>query len=341
MLIYNAIFLFLTLFALLDLSDKKNLAFFVIPCFTLFILTAFRGNGGDDFFVYEQYFNSIPDELFKYGYGYYILNVIVKNVGDYSLFIIISSSLCIILQSIFIYRESEKPCFVLFVFFATSFLWLDFILIRQSIAVGFFIIAMIYFKNNKNILALLFLCMASLFHETAIFAGLMFYILYRVNKSGAIISVLILILIAPFLSEVISIINNLTIKNNNVNLYINQRALPSLANIVELLAAFIAFYKIKNTTAFRSDVDRKCYKSILLSSLCILVLSYTIPSLARFLEYFRLFYFILLAKLLSRLDFTSRYLLLIVIVLYGFLRLNSFINQFDTGFDYIFNGSTL
>lgn len=313
--------------------------FFIIPCFTLLILTAFRGNGGDDFFVYEQYFNSIPDELFKYGYGYYILNIVVKDFGNYSLFIIISSTLCIILQSIFIYRESEKPCFVLFLFYSTSFLWLDFILIRQSIAVGFFIIAMVYFKNNKNILALMFLIVASIFHETAIFAGLMFYILYRVNNLGSIILVSILILIAPFLSEIISIINNLTIKNNNIDLYMNQRALPSLANIVELLVAFIVFYKIKNITTFKNEGDFKYYKSILLSSLCILILSYTIPSLARFLEYFRLFYFILLAKLLSRLNFRSRYLLLMVIVLYSLLRLNSFINQFDSGFDYIFNGS--
>lgn len=60
--------------------------FFLFPCFILLLLTAIRGNGGDDFYVYEKYFNALPDEIFNYGYGYYSLNMFVKNFGEYPFF---------------------------------------------------------------------------------------------------------------------------------------------------------------------------------------------------------------------------------------------------------------
>ncbi|MBN6276814.1 oligosaccharide repeat unit polymerase, partial [Escherichia coli] len=75
--------------------------------------------------------------------------------------------------------------------------------------------------------------------------------------------------------------------------------------------------------------------------LCILLLSYTIPSLARFLEFFRFFYFILVVRMLMQFNVRSRYLFFVIILAYCFMRLNSFINQFDSGFDYIYNGKIL
>lgn len=341
MLIYNTIFVFLSFLALLDLSHKKNLLFFLFPCFILLLLTAIRGNGGDDFYVYEKYFNALPNEIFNYGYGYYSLNMFVKNFGEYPFFIIISSIICITLQAIFIYRETEKPTLVLFLFYSTSFLWLDFILIRQSISVGFFILAISFFKNNKKIFACLFLILSSLFHETTIFAGVVFYILYRAEKAGFLFTIGSVLIIAPFLSDIITIINDMTIKNNNITLYLEQRTLPSIANVIELTIAFVAFYIINKNSVFRESNEYKIYKSILYSSLCILLLSYTIPSLARFLEFFRFFYFILVVRMLMQFNVRSRYLFFVIILAYCFMRLNSFINQFDSGFDYIYNGKIL
>ncbi len=121
MLIYNTIFVFLSFLALLDLSHKKNLLFFLFPCFILLLLTAIRGNGGDDFYVYEKYFNALPNEIFNYGYGYYSLNMFVKNFESILFFIIISSIICITLQAIFIYRETENQLWFCFYFIQLAF----------------------------------------------------------------------------------------------------------------------------------------------------------------------------------------------------------------------------
>ncbi|MBW9036942.1 oligosaccharide repeat unit polymerase, partial [Escherichia coli] len=53
------------------------------------------------------------------------------------------------------------------------------------------------------------------------------------------------------------------------------------------------------------------------------------------------FYFILVVRMLMQFNVRSRYLFFVIILAYCFMRLNSFINQFDSGFDYIYNGKIL
>ncbi|EAO9822272.1 oligosaccharide repeat unit polymerase, partial [Salmonella enterica] len=240
MLIYNAVFFLLLLCALLDLNDKRTFFLFLLPLVVLLILTGFRGNGGDDFFVYEQYFSSIPIALYNYGSGYFYLNVLVKHFGDYEFFIFISSLLCLSLQSFFIYFETKSPCIVLLLFYSTSFLWLDFILIRQSIAVGFFVIALSLYANNRIKTAFLFCVAAGLFHETAFFAATLIYVLSKLGRKNIFIFIFILFILSPFLSKGLVAINDITIKNKNIELYIGEHALPSMANIIELLIAMLS-----------------------------------------------------------------------------------------------------
>ncbi|APW69043.1 EpsG family protein [Salmonella enterica] len=341
MLIYNTVFLFLVLCALLDLADKKNFFLFTLSFIVLLILMGFRGNGGDDFLVYQQYFNSLPIILYDYGVGYFYLNSFAKYFGNYEFFIFVSSLLCLSLQSFFIYSETEKPCLVLLLFYSTSFLWLDFILIRQSIAVGFFVVAISLYKNSRNKLSFLFFVFSALFHETAFFAAALFYIFSKLEKKGILIAILILLILSPFLSDILVIINNITIKNKNVELYLGEHALPSIANIAEFLMAVLAFIIIKKDDIFRNSKEYRLYKVIIIASFCILVLSYTVPTLARFLEYYRLFYFLLLTRMFMYFNLRSRYMIFIALTVYGFVRMNSFIYQFDSGFDYIFNGSSI
>lgn len=342
MIIYNIFFIFLLMFALLDLSiQRKSLLLFILPLLALFFLAGFRGNGGDDFLVYEEYFYAIPEEIYNYGYGYLGLNVIVKYFGDYSLFILISSFICISLQSIFIYHEAKSPCVILFLFYATSFLWLDFILIRQSIAVGFFIIAIIFYKKSYNGLTFLFFFFACLFHETTLFAALLFYVFSKTKGKTLFLTIVLLGVISPFFFEILTVVNNLTIRNKNISAYLSYQVLPSTANIVEFLIAALCFAFMRRQ--IRDDNSREyiAYQSILISSFFVLLLSYSVPTLARFLEFFRIFYLILLVRLLMQLETISRYLIFIFIVVYCFLRINSFVNQFDSGFGYIFNGISL
>lgn len=335
-------FIFLLMFAFLDVSiQRKNLILFTLPFLALLFLAGFRGNGGDDYLVYKDYFSSLPKEIYNYGYGYLGLNVIVRFFGDYSLFIFISSFVCVLLQSIFIYHEAKSPCVVLFLFYATSFLWLDFILIRQSIAVGFFIIAIIFYKKNHNGLTFLFFFFACLFHETTLFVALLFYVFSKIKGKALFLTLVLLGVMSPFFFEILTAVNNLTIKNKNISAYLSYRVLPSAANMVEFSIAVLCFTFMRRQ--IRDDNSREyiAYQSILMSSFFVLLLSYSVPTLARFIEFFRFFYLILLVHLLMQLEVISRYLIFILIATYCFLRMNSFIMQFDSGFGYIFNGFSL
>lgn len=337
MLIYNIVFVFLLVLALLDISVRqKSFILFLIPLIALIILTGFRGNGGDDFIVYEKYFESVPVELYNYGYGYFNLNVAVKYFGEYKFFIFISALVCLCLQAVFIYRETNAPCLALFLFYSTSFLWLDFVLIRQSISTGFFLISILTFYRKRYVLSFIYFVLGFVFHETLLFAAIIFLIFYKLPNKTWIWLFLILILVTPFLSDILIVINDLTIKNKNISNYVSERTLPSLANAFEVLVGLGTLLLSKNKMKIYDKRWFMIYKSVVLCSFFILFVSYSVPPIARFLEYFRFFYFVLLANILMHTNLKNRYIIFFIISVYCLTRLNSFIYQFDSGFDYVF-----
>ncbi|EPV3841442.1 EpsG family protein [Morganella morganii] len=339
MMIYNLLLLFIIFISSIEfLKKKKSLSLFVPIVILLITITALRGNGGSDFIVYEKYFQSLPNELYNYGYGYLFLNKFTAYFGDYHLLIIITSVISISLQSIYIYKETRYPSITFLILYSTSFILLNFILIRQAIAIGFILLSFLFYKKEKNVPSLLFAIIAITFHETAIFVLLLFIAIEKSPKVISYIFIISIIMAVPFFKDIILLVNELTINNKNLLGYINEKSLPSSANLIEVSLAIICYIILKNRKIFSNERECHIYYSIIVSSIIILILSYSIQPLARFLEYYRIIFFILYIKLFEHLNNNSKIIFFIMLLLYCIARLNSFIIQYDNGFEYIFYG---
>lgn len=339
MIIYNLLLLSIIFISSIELlKKKKSLSLFVPIVIILITITALRGNGGSDFIVYEKYFQSLPNEIYNYGYGYLFLNKATAYFGDYHLLIIITSIISITLQSIYIYNETRYPSITFLIFFSTSFILLNFILIRQAIAIGFILLSFLFYKKEMSILSFLFSILAIIFHETAIFVLILFIAIEKSPKVISYIFIISIIMIIPFFKDIAIVINELTINNQNILIYINEKSLPSSANLIETSLAIICYITLKNRKKFPNERECHIYYSIIVSSITILILSYSIQPLARFLEYYRIIFFILYIKFFEQLNNSSKIIFFIILLLYCTARLNSFIIQYDNGFEYIFYG---
>lgn len=339
MLIYNSLLLFFVLFSVIDiLTKKKSFSLYLPILLPLIFITALRGNGGTDFSIYELYFNALPDIIYNYGYGYLALNKMVSYLGDYHLLILITSFLSISLQAYYLYKETQYPSVALLIFFSSSFILLNFILIRQAIAVGLVLAALLFYINKRVYISILLSTLSVLFHETAFFVLILFFILKKTPRNISYTLLILLIISIPFLSDIVILLNNVTINNQNVLNYINDKTLPSLANLVEITLAGACYFWISKKELFTNNREKNIYYSILVSSIIILILSYSIQPIARFIEYYRIVYIVLYIKVLSNLNNSNKLILFLLIVIYCTARLNSFLYQFDNGFEYIFHG---
>lgn len=160
-------------FKLKDIHYKISILF-------LFIFTAFRdiNLGGTDAASYQGFFYyKIPvlDNFLNYdhefAYGYAFLNSVIKTIiVDYRFYQIIYSIISILLLYYLIKRiqfdKAERSLF-LFVYFCYRFLWNNFVLLRQNIAVMvfWFILIVSFDKRIKSYLGILF---SWLWHKSAL-----------------------------------------------------------------------------------------------------------------------------------------------------------------------------
>ena len=145
MLIYVIIanFLFLGFF----IPNKFQDIYYKISVIILFIFTAFRNLslGGYDAENYQAFFyykvprlSNILQYKTDYGYGYAIFTSLIKTiVEDYRVYQVVYTILAITLLYIVIKKlqlnKSERNLF-LFVYFCQHFMWNNFVLLRQNIA---------------------------------------------------------------------------------------------------------------------------------------------------------------------------------------------------------------
>ncbi|HCW0181682.1 TPA: EpsG family protein [Citrobacter freundii] len=300
------------------------------------IFVGIRSVGGTDYDVYKLYFESIPDAIYSYGLGYFGLNYVVKYFfNNFNLLIAVSGIFAVIMQGWFFYKNSNKPTLCLMMFYAVSFIWLDMVLIRQSIAAGLLLIAIDFFFKRKNLLALIFLIFATSFHEVTVVIAIAGVILYKIDTRHYIKILLASVISLWWLKIIVVYLNQSILHNGNIEAYLNEPPFISGSVLIDFLfACFIYFLSAKQRALIHTK-ENKLYQVIIVLGIGVLIISYLLPVMARLSEYIKFFYILMTVSYISRQDkIFNKLLLFVALLIYCAVRLNIFLTQFDGGFIY-------
>ena len=182
----------------------------------LVLLSAIRDlSVGADTLVYCEEFHTIRGLTFleamhfRWEQGYVAVNWLLGNIFQNERFFIIAMA-CIILIPIFVWikRESEWPILSLVVFVGMGMWNLSMTHLRQWCAVAILTFSYKYVKERKFIWFLVFLCIAALFHRTAIAFVLVYFVtIIPINKRTLLAAVPLAAIEGIFGEEIMNLLN--------------------------------------------------------------------------------------------------------------------------------------
>ncbi len=163
----------------LNKKAGKNLAY-VFSCIILILLAGLRYRVGGDTLNYMLVYERLPS-LFESNYfdkigqeraeiGWLFLTGIAKLIGDDFLWLQILHAI-IVNASIFIFiKRYSKHCFIGILFYFISFyFYFNFEILRESIAISFFLVfGLKYLLNKKHLHYILTVFVMMLFHQSAV-----------------------------------------------------------------------------------------------------------------------------------------------------------------------------
>ena len=183
MLIYLLPFLLATFFSGLYKLNifKNNTIFYAIALFSLGIFAGFRFEvGPTDWVAYKQFFDALKldnDVLDLYQsknqqfeIGYYFINYLIKYLGwDYGIVFLASSLFLSFAFYKFTNNSSINKFYVLTIYIGYSYILLNFAQVRQSIAIGFFLLGSYCYLHFRNkFLTLIIASLGLLFQYSSI-----------------------------------------------------------------------------------------------------------------------------------------------------------------------------
>lgn len=153
---------------------NKNQLFLLMSFGEIFIILILR-TPISDMVTYVQSFKNLSllsfSELMRLDWekGYLILNKVIAIISNNErVFIIITSFIGLIGPYIFIKKYSNNYLLSLVIYIGLNFLTIQYYLIRQSIALTFVILSIEAINNRKLFKFIIYICIATLFHKSAI-----------------------------------------------------------------------------------------------------------------------------------------------------------------------------
>lgn len=248
-----------------------------ISLLLMFLFVFFRNKNmsGTDYISYEIYFRNSPtlsgfywnpltySSMYGYGWGYGLLNSLVKTVSDnYYALQIVDTFLVFALLIYVIYKlkiNDNEKCMFLFVFFCTRFIWYFFILLRQNIAnLICWIVLLGYDRNNQYNLKhlikdIVLILIAYSFHQTTVIfvlAYLVYIIISQRDHSKyfpylvTLVSVIITAVTSTLMPMIINVISGLS--GDKYAGYIGTGGLNYINYALRVAYLFVIFYLEKN-----------------------------------------------------------------------------------------------
>ncbi len=174
MFFYFIIWFVIGFFSFLDVKSSEAKFFYLIFIVFLFLVTGFRYQVGADWFnyieVYDIFYNqNLKSSLLITDPGYGLLNYISQNLNIKEMWFI--NSLCAFFFYLCFYKVSIKfknLWLSLLITFSVTILTVTMGYTRQSVAIGFSLLAFTYLLDKKLLLFILCTVCAFLFHKSAI-----------------------------------------------------------------------------------------------------------------------------------------------------------------------------
>lgn len=194
-MIYFVIFAYLFVLALLYdvLGYRKHYNWhFVVSLIILILVSGFRYRLGADTATYMGYYDRYCHDIFHlsrkdfsdYVYNYeplwVILNSFCKTItGSFYLVQLSVSTIHILTWGYFIKKVCPSICFIMLVFFFLfEWLHMDFVLMREAVAIAFFLLSILAINNKQFFRAILFTIIAMLFHRFSIMVFILLFLYY-------------------------------------------------------------------------------------------------------------------------------------------------------------------
>lgn len=319
---------------------KKNV-FLTFSGILLFIVSGFRGPfvGTDTlsyFNIYDlanyQSFAKLLEVNFGVEKGYLLLNKIIGNMFDNRQSIIIFTSFVIIWGVLyFIEKNSSDVWMSVFLFVTLYYFGVSMNIVRQFMALSVFFIAYEQLKQNRNLLYILLIWLASTLHSSA-WILLVLLILNKIkpnlrNMKVIFLGAIVITTILYILPSIILDISGKYIVYEGTK-YIEGNSVGGIVIVwlSQVILYFCSMFIIKNKNNI-SESEKKSiflYSVMVLISVCIRILSTQIFLIHRLSFYFEIFMIVLIpnvVNLLVKERLLVKFLICLILALYFYYNL--------------------
>lgn len=310
--------------------DKNKKIYIIIIGIILIIISGFRSvNVGADTLQFCRDFDNIKrigwDYVFRatrYEIGFVFLCKILGEIcNNYQILIFFTSFIVNVLICKFIYEESKDCVLSLYMYITLNYFAANMNIMRQAVAMAIILIAyMTFLKKNRRVLYMICVCLACMFHTSAICGALLLLIPNKKYSMKKYCSTIVISGIAFLLANTVFI--SITKIFGNYSGYINSEFYESnyVAAVFKMLILFVILtvsyiYNRKNS----NEMDNK-YMYISSLALIFGAASVKITLLGRISNYFSIFNIILLPNILKRYkDKKQIYIVYYLLYLFCFL----------------------
>lgn len=337
-------------------NHKGYRKLWIFLCYIIIVCTSgFRYRMGSDSINYEMEYLLMPDlfnymtfdfDSTRYGRGYLFLNAIARTISPH--FYVMQILHAIILNFLlfrFFYKYSNYIFSCIIIYYVCGFLYFNYMILRESLAVGIFLFGWKYLIDKKLFKYYMCSIIAISFHPSAIIITLLPIInLKYINKLFSFNKLFILSCFIVFIfGYIISLkffeyirLLEVTDLDNYANTYEKEFAGGGLLTrnfkfflllfIENLLYPLVVLYLIKHKSyIFYKDrtplINIKIYESVICFSIYILIINLFIPIFSRFNNYFSPFIWLGVADIFIgyiktfKLNYINRFILSLIFII--------------------------
>lgn len=322
------IFLLILLFFFLAIRVRNT---FLILVFLIFIATFRDYSVGVDTYSYWLSYNYEIDKfhfsllLKKIEPGWLFLNTWVQEIfGDFKMVLFLASVLTIIPIS-YVFRKATPNPILAFLFYVLIFYYFfSFSIVRQAIAVSFFVLSVFFFERDKYIKAFISISIGALFHYSAIALIPIVFLLKKIKVSYSTSAVVVIITFFIGFSGLVEIAKSYMVylpfeKYANYESYGEGREFNRVASYLFILPKSVLFlymgYYDKKLSLQLSSLQMK----IFWTSTIVLNLFLTIPQVSRFSMYMSIFEILLMVNMIYNVPAKKRIEMVIVVFTYAMI----------------------
>ena len=296
------------------INTKKQSFYLFVSFVILFVLAAFRDvSVGTDTVGYEMLFNRLVNGIdIRQEFGWVYLNKLIIYFGGGFNYVLILASLLALIPVFYVSKKySVNPMLSIFLYYSFYIYLQSFNIMRQTIAVGFVLVAYTFLLRKAYMNYFLIVILASFFHITSLLCLPMVF----VNKIPDKIPVyLILIFGSLFLG---TFLGNF-IMNKAAFLFGYLHYLDKFDSGVGI-GLFIVLVNVFSVFVIFTVKERDTLFKMFIVYIVFVNLAVAVPFGYRIIFYFTIVQILFLPKFIKSNRFSIKKVVLIIVILYGYL----------------------